>query len=139
MPTLNETIIQFFALEKAVHDAFGYVEDWCKIPLEDLADVWWWLLSAEMSPIIVFKRLFRRLCYFPCFLLEALIWPYESCAYCGTTYRISCNTSDEIWQQVVGNPDLCLCPDCFVRLAECKGIKLTTKDVEIWIFSPKGK
>lgn len=31
----------FFDAEKAVHDFFGYVEDWVKIPLDDSREVYW--------------------------------------------------------------------------------------------------
>lgn len=39
----KETIDKYFELEDAVHEIFGYVEDWVAIPLDDKRDYFWTL------------------------------------------------------------------------------------------------
>lgn len=33
----------YFALQEAIYKYFGYVEDWCVIPMEDCTDYLWYL------------------------------------------------------------------------------------------------
>lgn len=37
----------YLALEKAIHDHFGYTEDWVTIPLDDRTDAYWFLDQKE--------------------------------------------------------------------------------------------
>lgn len=39
----KQLLDQFFDLESKVHEYFGYVEDWVKIPLEDSREYYWYL------------------------------------------------------------------------------------------------
>lgn len=41
--TLGEQLDQYFELTTAVHEAFGYTEDWVVIPLDDEREVYWHL------------------------------------------------------------------------------------------------
>ena len=38
----------YFAIQKEVHDYFGYVEDWVVIPVEDSRECFWWSNEAEV-------------------------------------------------------------------------------------------
>ncbi len=38
---MKEKIDDYFKTKKEVHDAFGYVEDWVSIPLEDFRYYYW--------------------------------------------------------------------------------------------------
>lgn len=38
---------RFFELETKLHEYFGYVEDWVKIPLEDSREYYWYLDDAD--------------------------------------------------------------------------------------------
>jgi len=40
---MNKLIDDYFALQKKVHEAFGYVEDWVKIPMEDSREYFWFI------------------------------------------------------------------------------------------------
>jgi hypothetical protein len=44
----KETIDKYFELQDAVHEAFGYVEDWVAIPLDDKRD-YYWTLDASLN------------------------------------------------------------------------------------------
>jgi hypothetical protein len=37
----------YFKLEQAIHDYFGYVEDWVTIPLDDHTDDYWMITGPE--------------------------------------------------------------------------------------------
>lgn len=37
----------YFKLEQAIHDYFGYVEDWVTIPLDDHTDDYWMIAGPE--------------------------------------------------------------------------------------------
>lgn len=39
----KEIISAFFNSQKAVHDYFGYVEDWVAIPLDDSSEYFWFV------------------------------------------------------------------------------------------------
>ena len=32
---------KYFALQKGIFEYFGYVEDWCVIPMDDCTEFWW--------------------------------------------------------------------------------------------------
>jgi hypothetical protein len=38
---------QYFELQKEIHQFFGYVEDWCVIPLDDATEYHWFLNQGE--------------------------------------------------------------------------------------------
>lgn len=40
-------LADYFALEKQIHDYFGYKEDWVVIPLDDATDSYWMLKQDE--------------------------------------------------------------------------------------------
>jgi len=46
---LEEKIDQYFSLQKEIHEAFGYQEDYRVIPMNDARDVKWWFLTDEES------------------------------------------------------------------------------------------
>jgi len=46
---LEEKIDQYFSLQKEIHEAFGYQEDYRVIPMDDARDVKWWFLTDEKS------------------------------------------------------------------------------------------
>jgi hypothetical protein len=37
----------FFAMEKAIHEYFGYVEDWRRLPLDDAREYFWRIEDGE--------------------------------------------------------------------------------------------
>lgn len=45
--TLSEKIDKFFDLEQEIHAAFGYVEDWVDIAMEDHRQNYWQLFENE--------------------------------------------------------------------------------------------
>jgi hypothetical protein len=80
------------------------------------------------------RRLLRRARYFPTFVKEAMYYPYETCTSCGTAYRVCCRTSNKLWRDVAHDTTICLCPDCFVRMAEDKDVALCKQDLGLWLF-----
>ena len=65
------------------------------------------------------------------------LWEYESCDRCGCCYRLVTNWADTKWIEVVGTESGCLCLDCFVALAQERGVILSPTAVELlWIFDP---
>jgi hypothetical protein len=44
---MSNVIDNFFSAEAAIHDYFGYEEDWVKIPLEDNREYEWMLILNE--------------------------------------------------------------------------------------------
>ena len=38
---LKRQLTEYFALQKSIHEYFGYVEDWVTIPLSDETDYYW--------------------------------------------------------------------------------------------------
>jgi hypothetical protein len=86
------------------------------------------------------KRIIRRVKYFPKFIKEAFSWEYESCKRCGSIFRIVWNVDDKIWQKVMevsddGGGSLCI--DCFVKIAESKGIIIKPEQINIKLFYPE--
>ncbi len=49
-------------------------------------------------------------------------WPGESCYNCGRRNNVGFEVNDNIWEQVVGDPDIVFCPTCFDVLAQKKQI-----------------
>ena len=47
MTDIEATFGSFFSTEKAIHDYFGYVENWAKIPLEDAREMHWKINGGE--------------------------------------------------------------------------------------------
>lgn len=43
---LDILINSYFSLEQQIHESFGYVEDWVKIPMED-SRIYYWRLTGE--------------------------------------------------------------------------------------------
>ena len=94
---------------------------------------------AGINKIYFIKRFFRRLKYAFSFK-EIVSWESESCYKCGCNYRLCINAKQETWNKVVGSENGCLCANCFLTLAESKGIQLCKKDLgQIWVFNPNGK
>ena len=89
----------------------------------------------------IFKRLFRSIKYFIfVYLVRLSWWEYESCRRCGRMYKISFEVSDALWTEVVGyNVGGCYCPDCFVDLANKKGIRIEARDLNLWVFNLKNR
>jgi len=50
-------------------------------------------------------------------------WPCETCYRCGDRNVIGFEIEDDIWMEVVGDPDVVLCPSCFDRAAQDKGVR----------------
>lgn len=46
---IRQKIEQFGALELEIHEYFGYVEDWVKIPLESRLEDYWMLLDGAYA------------------------------------------------------------------------------------------
>lgn len=85
------------------------------------------------------KRLLRRIRFI--FIDRTMFsWEYESCKHCGKCFRINWQVKDEIWNKVAGVTDGSggsLCIDCFINIAEDKGIKINDTMFEhISIFLP---
>ena len=76
------------------------------------------------------RRLMRHLLSMLDF--EWWFWEYESCRRCGACYRFFYSAKDGVWRRVVGSEDGCYCLECFAKMAEEKGLKLTMADFE-WI------
>jgi hypothetical protein len=49
-------------------------------------------------------------------------WPFETCYWCGRRNNIGFVVADDIWEKVVGDPDVILCPTCFDIEAQKKNI-----------------
>lgn len=47
MTTIDEQIDQYFSLGRAIHEAFGYRENWCVIPLDDRRSEHWMLVGGD--------------------------------------------------------------------------------------------
>ena len=45
--THMQLLKDYYALEKQIHDYFGYVEDWVTIPLDDSTDMHWRIIGGE--------------------------------------------------------------------------------------------
>ena len=66
-------------------------------------------------------------------------WEFESCDKCGRCYRVAWTIRDDLWRQVVGEAEITLCLDCFIELAERKGIRVQKRDFEwLALFSKLG-
>ena len=50
---MNELIDDYFALQKKVHEAFGYVEDWVSIPMEDSRESVWYINGTDQDGDVV--------------------------------------------------------------------------------------
>lgn len=92
-----------------------------------------------MTRVMLFaKRFFRRLKHL-LRIHEMWTWEYESCNRCGCCYRLPAGWVDDIWLEVNGRENGCLCVDCFLTLAQAKGIDIRLDDIErLYVFSPKG-
>lgn len=55
MTTMNSMLDLYFTLQKEVHEAFGYQEDWKVIPLQDYRDVFWMLDETESGGKVVYS------------------------------------------------------------------------------------
>jgi len=86
-----------------------------------------------MHPRLAILRIFRRL-RFAFAWRDVLSWEYESCERCGHCFRVCWSASDESWNAIHGDDGGCLCIDCFVELAERKGVKPVIERMEV--FSP---
>lgn len=53
--TLSEKLDTYFELAKEVHEAFGYVEDWVVIPLDDNRDVYWHLSGEGHGDVVTWS------------------------------------------------------------------------------------
>lgn len=61
-----------------------------------------------------------------------LEWPYERCKSsrcCGRRVNVGFIVDDDVWKQVVGNPDTIVCLTCFDEMAQEKGLKYEIRDV----------
>jgi len=82
------------------------------------------------------KRLYRRL-KFAFRFKEMYTWEYESCNLCGINYRLPIGIVDKTWLAVNGKSEGCLCVNCFLQLAQEKGIEITIDDIErLYVFNP---
>ena len=105
---------------------------------------WFWktFLNDKRGHWIVMTRLFlihffRRL-RFAFRLREIWKWEYENCRRCGINYRLPIGIEDSIWIKVNGRLGGCLCVNCFLILANKKGIRIE-KDhfVRMGVFNPE--
>lgn len=88
---------------------------------------------------LIVKRIFRRI-RFAFQWQELLSWPYESCERCGHCFRVCWSANNKKWREVYGSESGCLCVDCFIELANKRGIKLDSSSIErIEIFNPQGR
>jgi len=90
-----------------------------------------------MSTKLFLKVFFRRL-RFAFRLKEIWKWEYENCRRCGINYRLPIGIEDSIWIKVNGRLGGCLCVNCFLILANKKGIRIE-KDhfVRMGVFNPE--
>jgi len=90
--------------------------------------------------MLVLRRIIRRIRYFPTFLLESYKWEYESCERCGSAFRVIWSVDDKTWAKVMSRDDGggCVCVDCFVKIAESKGVVIEPKNVKLNLFYPIG-
>ena len=51
--TIKDHIEKYFELEKAIHDYFGYKEDWTTIPMANELNAYWMLLQEPYDPEMV--------------------------------------------------------------------------------------
>lgn len=86
--------------------------------------------------ILCLKRFIRRIRY-AFYFREIVSWRNESCDRCGHCFRLCWSVRDEKWLEVCGSDDGCLCLDCFVELANRRGIGLVQTDIErMDLFTP---
>lgn len=68
-------------------------------------------------------------------------WSFQICKHCGREQRLDFHAKHDIWNRVAG-PEFCdrvLCLECFLLLADSKGISLTKEDVwPVCIISKSG-
>ena len=96
--------------------------------------------KISFNRIYFLKRVFHMIKHIPDFIKESYCWGYESCQECGNSFRVMWHVRDEIWNKVTGTNDGCggsYCLDCFVKLAEKKGICIEPKDVRMDLFYPE--
>jgi len=92
--------------------------------------MYWQILIHRIIP-----RLLRRVRFAFC-LKELSTWEYESCRRCGHCFRLCWQVSDDKWIAVHGNEGGCLCIDCFIELANKRGIKINNSDIRMELFNP---
>ncbi len=59
---INNKISEYFKLAKEIHDAFGYVEDWVTIPMEDSRECYWYIKGTDESGDVIFAMTKELLC-----------------------------------------------------------------------------
>jgi len=79
--------------------------------------------------IIFIKRVARALRFLPVFILDAAREEGESCVSCGRVYRMAWSVPDDLWISVYGSENGCLCPCCFIRKANDKGIDVSREQI----------
>ena len=59
-------------------------------------------------------------------------WIFETCACCTREQRLAWNVNDELWQKVVIKyyHKKVLCLECFLRMADDKGIEVQLPNIE---------
>lgn len=56
MMKMNKLIDDYFSLQKKVHEAFGYTEDWVVIPMEDSRNMVWYINGTDEDGEVVFAE-----------------------------------------------------------------------------------
>ena len=57
------------------------------------------------------------------------LWPFETCKLCGNRIIPGYNVSNDIWNKIIGDPDICVCLSCFDREAQKYKIHYIILDV----------
>jgi hypothetical protein len=88
----------------------------------------------------VWRRAKNRLKYLINDLSDLWSWEFESCERCGRCFRLAYSVDDEIWEAVYGSEDGCLCPECFLVLAEKQYVYVEPEHFDwLSIFTKEGQ
>lgn len=65
-------------------------------------------------------------------LREMWDWEYESCERCGSCFKLAYSLRDEVWKDLCGSDDGCLCLNCVIEKAIENEITIKPEDLE-WL------
>ena len=82
-------------------------------------------LKNRLKPLLDFRDLWS--------------WEYESCEACGSCFRLAYGVMDEVWNEVYGSENGCLCVHCLVKQAEECGVEIRPEHFEWLCIFPGNK
>jgi hypothetical protein len=71
------------------------------------------------------RRIIRGIKFIPTFIYESATVETESCLRCGRCYLSYTILPDKKWGEIFSEKeDGCYCPDCIIKIATKKGVKI---------------